>query len=159
MKFEHVFLGRKPETRGTYMIRPATKTKLDTVKMSADGEIIKLPGLPFELSMVATGRGGGTFDIMKGGQLVMANYCCFNQQSNSEIMSYVYQVAGTFNSVMFPLPIKKPVTSRWLYSMIIDPRAFDKQNIIIANEIAFYTFEKLFLAWQKEVDIISGVAN
>jgi len=148
MKVEHITLAGNSVIRNTESIHQATRLKLDILRLSYTSGEVTIPTLPFKLRITAT-QEGAAFDLIKGGEIAVTNFCCFEDQHKNSVLSNIRQLADMYNRAGLKVEVKEPVTAQWLYSTVINPFALSPDLLMLAGEVELYIYEQLFLARNK----------
>ena len=147
MKVEHITLGGTSVIRDTNDILPTTRRALDSIRLSYESKVVIIPALPFGLRITAT-QEGAAFDIVKGDDIAVTNFCCFDNVQTTALLDNVHTLASMFQKAGWQVRVHEPVTSQWLYSAIINPLALSPTDMSLAGEVELYIFEQLYLAKQ-----------
>jgi hypothetical protein len=145
MKIEHITLGGNSVIRNTADILPTTRRRFDVIRISYESKVVSIPVLPLKLKITATEE-GAAFDVMKGEDLAITNFCCFEEKYSDIVLNNIYSIADMYNKRGFKMKVIEPVTPQWLYSAVINPFALPPDQMSIAGEVELYIFEQLFLA-------------
>lgn len=130
--------------RNSIDILPTTRKVIKLFEINNEVKTIDIPYSKLKAIITATFDDGAIFDIMKNGQVITTNFCCFCKEQNNSVMTEIGKCAkmGSSSSVK----ITKPKTDKFLYSFIINPMAGSIADLMIAGEVEFYIYYSLYLA-------------
>ena len=151
MKVEHITLGGNSVIRNTADILQSTKRVLDSIQLSYESRFVIIPKLPFKLKITATDE-GAAFDIMKGDDLAITNFCCFESKFSNSVLANIEKLAEMYSKMGWHMKVIEPVTPCWIYSAIINPTILDKESMMIAGEVELYIFEQLYIAYENQYE-------
>lgn len=146
MQVEHITLLGNAVIRDTEQISNLTRRKLDIIRLNYESKILTIPALPFKLRITATDA-GAAFDIIKGDEIAVTNFCCFELKYSNEVLSNIYSLSEMYKKLGFKADVIEPVTPQWLYSAVINPLILNSDTMKIAGEVELYIFEHLYLAY------------
>ena len=146
MQVEHITLGGNSVIRYTTDILPTTHRKLDAIRLNYESRMITISALPFKLKITAIEE-GAAFDVMKGEDLAVTNFCCFEEKYRDAVLSNIQSLADMYNKIGIKMKVIEPVTPQWLYSAVINPFALSPDLMMIAGEVELYIFEQLYFAY------------
>ncbi len=146
MQVEHITLGGNSVIRDTTDILPTTHRKLDAIRLNYESRMITISALPFKLKITAIEE-GAAFDVMKGEDLAVTNFCCFEEKYRDAVLSNIQSLADMYNKIGIKMKVIEPVTPQWLYSAVINPFALSPDLMMIAGEVELYIFEQLYFAY------------
>ena len=146
MQVEHITLGGNSVIRDTTDILPTTHRKLDAIRLNYESRMITISALPFKLKITAIEE-GAAFDVMKGEDLAVTNFCCFEEKYRDAVLSNIESLADMYNKIGIKMKVIEPVTPQWLYSAVINPFALSPDLMMIAGEVELYIFEQLYFAY------------
>lgn len=147
MKVDHITHGGNSVVRDSHDIELLTLDALKNFQFYKGVKILDFPLTDFQIKITSTDE-GAMFDIRKGNNLAVTNFCCFKHSQKEDMISLIA-------SLTCQMPVLKseinryPNLDQFIYSIIINPFVLSIDEIQTAGEIEFYIYYSLYLAQNK----------
>ena len=144
MKIEHITHG------GTSLVRDSHDIELMTLDLLKDFQFFKgtktldFPHTNFKVKITSTEE-GAMFDIVKGAKLGVTNFCCFRKDQKKDMIDLIANLTRQMPVLKTEIN-RHPAHDQFIYSIVIDPFAFNFEEIQTAGEIELYIYYSLYLA-------------
>ena len=149
IKIEHLTL-----TTGNSVVRNSKSIKSHTIKELKHFQVginqtRLLPFHPIEPTVnvaVFSMKEYAIFYMMNNNQPLIANICCFDKEYNEEAIEMVLKLESFFYGMNWP-EIRMPITSNWIYSIIIPTENLisNEDKMMLFGEVELFIYYSLLL--------------
>lgn len=147
MKVEHLTITGSSLIRDTVDILPRTMAHF--AHLEKHPKLSKIGQTPFDVKMTVQ-DGIAIFDIMKNGQILFVNVCCFDAKDKEPAMLYLKDMVRG-NPFFKTAIIREPKEHLWLFTIPINVLAMTQDDAALAGEIEFYIYNAIRLGLKNNI--------
>ncbi len=145
MKVEHLTITGSSAIRDTVDILPRTMAHF--AHLEKHPKLSKIDQTPFDVKLTVQ-DGIAIFDILKNGELLFVNVCCFDAQDKEPALLYVKDLVRS-NPLFKTAIIREPSEPFWIFTVPINIFAATPSDAQLAGEIEFYIWNSIRLGLKK----------